>query len=156
MDVRPTTATSAPRVRALFRSALPSVAIPESAWRGMGGNGGEVRCAEASRGGAEGDGDGALLGAVAWMAREEGRVAYVMAIAVDVHARGNGIGRALMVAVERTGAKSVALHVHAGNEDAVAFYERLGFHVVEKCPNYYPRLRPSEALYMVKELSLSC
>ena len=46
----------------------------------------------------------------------------------------------------------LTLHVHAANEDAVAFYRARGFGVARRVERYYPRLAPTpDAYFMVLE-----
>ena len=65
------------------------------------------------------------------MAGYEGHRGWVNYLAVDSGFRKQGLGRALMDEAERRLAKigcpKVNLQVRTENEDAVAFYERLGF-----------------------------
>jgi ribosomal protein S18 acetylase RimI-like enzyme len=59
------------------------------------------------------------------------RVLLVHQIGVDPDRRRHGVGRALMTGVRehavRCGAQDVELQVRAGNADAIAFYEALGY-----------------------------
>ena len=48
---------------------------------------------------------------------------------------------------------SVFLHVQTNNEEAIKFYERFGFSVVTEVENYYPRLTPSNAYILEKQLN---
>ena len=41
------------------------------------------------------------------------------------------------------------------NEDAIAFYERFGFRVVERKENYYKRIEPADAFVLQKNLKPS-
>ena len=47
---------------------------------------------------------------------------------------------------------SVFLHVQINNEEAIAFYKRFGFEIVETVTNYYCRLEPPDAYVMEKKL----
>ena len=48
--------------------------------------------------------------------------------------------------------RDLTLHVHAANEDAVAFYRARGFGVARRVERYYPRLAPTpDAYFMVLE-----
>ena len=47
----------------------------------------------------------------------------------------------------------VFLHVQINNEEAIAFYKRFGFEIVETVKNYYCRLEPPDAYVMEKKLS---
>jgi ribosomal-protein-alanine N-acetyltransferase len=72
---------------------------------------------------------------------ERGRLAYVVTLDVAPGYRRMGLARALMSAAEqealRSGAERVGLHVFAGNDAAVAFYERLGFEKVGVDAGFY-------------------
>lgn len=61
------------------------------------------------------------------------RRAYVNILVVDEAAEGRGVGAALMRFSEawgrEHGCREVCLDVFAGNERAIAFYERIGFRV---------------------------
>ena len=48
---------------------------------------------------------------------------------------------------------SVFLHVQTNNEEAIKFYEKFGFNVVTEVENYYPRLTPSSAYILEKQLN---
>ena len=65
------------------------------------------------------------------MAGYEGHRGWVNYLAVDSGFRKQGLGRALMDEAERRlveiGCPKVNLQIRTENEDAVAFYERLGF-----------------------------
>jgi ribosomal protein S18 acetylase RimI-like enzyme len=73
--------------------------------------------------------DGALVGAV--MAGYDGHRGWINYLAVAPGARGTGLGRALVDAVEERlatiGCPKVNLQIRTGNEGVVAFYERLGY-----------------------------
>ena len=45
------------------------------------------------------------------------------------------------------------LHVQVNNQDAIRFYTRHGFQVMETCEGYYPRLDPSDAVRLEKQLT---
>ena len=72
---------------------------------------------------------GSVVGAV--MGAYDGRRGWVYHLAVEPACQGEGIGRALMQAVEggmaKMGVAKVNLQVRADNRAAVAFYERLGY-----------------------------
>ncbi|ORZ04418.1 acyl-CoA N-acyltransferase [Lobosporangium transversale] len=46
----------------------------------------------------------------------------------------------------------VYLHVQTNNEEAVEFYKKYGFEVVEKCENYYPQFDVKDAFKLEKVL----
>jgi [ribosomal protein S18]-alanine N-acetyltransferase len=70
-----------------------------------------------------------------------GDVADVMTVAVAPRARGRGLGRLLLVELERRaaarGAASVMLEVRADNAPARALYERVGYQVLSTRRRYY-------------------
>ena len=73
--------------------------------------------------------DGAVMASV--MAGYEGHRGWMNYLSVAPHFRGRGLGRLLVVEVERLllerGCPKVNLQVRASNPDAVAFYRRLGY-----------------------------
>ena len=75
------------------------------------------------------DDDEGLVGA-ALGERWEGDTGYVGELAVDVRARGRGLGRALLLGVfeafRRAGLKHAELSVHGRNRGALALYESVG------------------------------
>lgn len=38
------------------------------------------------------------------------------------------------------------------NSDALAFYERFGFHIIDRKENYYKRIEPADAFVLQKNL----
>jgi ribosomal-protein-alanine N-acetyltransferase len=95
--------------------------------------------------------DGRLVGYVAGLLHEQ--EGYIASIAVDPGQRRAGLGSRLMRTVMDKlgdeGVTSVALHVRAENESAIAMYRRLGFDVETVEPHYYPD--GMDALYMRRE-----
>jgi len=83
--------------------------------------------------------EGAVQG-FAWVVRRGGfdRSAYVRLIAVLDDARGAGVGRALMEALEAEllGDTDLILLVTETNAAARGFYERLGYRLVGVLPDY--------------------
>lgn len=79
---------------------------------------------------------------------------YVMTLAVVAPRRRSGVGSALLswlLGVARGAPQlehidRVELHVHAGNSDALAFYEKAGFERIGLVERYYPRLEPPHAV----------
>ena len=43
-------------------------------------------------------------------------------------------------------------HVQVSNADAIAFYERFGFRIIERKENYYKRIEPADAFVLQKNL----
>ncbi|MEM7682319.1 MAG: GNAT family acetyltransferase [Planctomycetota bacterium] len=72
---------------------------------------------------------GVVVGTV--MAGYDGHRGWVYCLAVDAQARRSGLGSRLIERAEqelqRRGCRKVNLQVVAGNDDAVAFYEALGY-----------------------------
>lgn len=72
---------------------------------------------------------------------EEGRVGYVVTLDVDPALRRSGIGRMLMDEVERQAREdncaALVLHVSAGNEAAIQFYEHVGFTRTQGVAKFY-------------------
>lgn len=66
-------------------------------------------------------------------ARRDG---YVLFLAVAEDHRGRGYGRQLVQAVADDH-RSVTCHARTTNDDAVEFYQHVGFEVVRRSPNYY-------------------
>ncbi len=71
----------------------------------------------------------------------DGDGGYIASIAVAPESRRQGIGRALLDGVKQKfiarGATSMALHVRAGNEPAIALYRQFGFVTAAQVPGYY-------------------
>ena len=72
-----------------------------------------------------------------WFARRKvdiGEVAYVYDIHIDEHARGRGLGRAAMLALEeevrQRGLERISLNVFGGNAVARGLYASLGYHEI--------------------------
>ena len=53
---------------------------------------------------------------------------------------------------KRNQISSIFLHVQTNNEEAICFYIKFGFVIVKEVENYYPRLTPSNALILEKQL----
>jgi len=82
---------------------------------------------------------GAFVGYV--IARLDRWGAEIVSLAVDPHARGRGIGAALLRAairrMQRRSARSIRLMVHVNNTNAAEFYRRQGFRSVGRIQDYY-------------------
>ncbi|GLD99923.1 hypothetical protein PINS_up008651 [Pythium insidiosum] len=90
------------------------------------------------------------------------RVVHIQTLAVAAGDRRSGIGRRL---VERVIAETrerlmdrritcVQLHVHVANDDAIAFYSRLGFREHQRLERYYRHLSPPTCLVLRYALSI--
>lgn len=64
------------------------------------------------------------------------RDGYILFLAVDEKYRGEGFGKRL-VASAADDYESVTCHARATNENALAFYESLGFEIERRVPGYY-------------------
>lgn len=88
------------------------------------------------------------------------RSLYIMTLGVLAPYRRYGLGsmmlRHILDRCEKDGnLESVYLHVQISNEDAIKFYEKFGFSVVEKKENYYKRIEPADAFVLKKMLKKS-
>jgi len=69
-----------------------------------------------------------------------------------------GIGSALLNFVlklckERPTIGAVYLHVQTSNEEAIQFYKKFGFEIVETIENYYKRIEPPHCYVLQKNLT---
>jgi len=48
--------------------------------------------------------------------------------------------------------KEAYLHVQTSNDDAIAFYQKYGFEVIETIKDYYRRIDPPDAVVLSKPL----
>ena len=87
----------------------------------------------------------------------EGKRLYVMTLGVLAAYRGYQVGTQLLehvldhAAKEMAEVKSIYLHVHTANEDAVTFYSKFGFKIVETIPDYYTRVQPPSCHVLERE-----
>ncbi|KAE9332777.1 hypothetical protein PF008_g14780 [Phytophthora fragariae] len=89
--------------------------------------------------------------------RDGQRAVQLRTLAVPARFRRQGIGRKLVLKVieqatkaeeDREEVQGVRLHVHAANDEALAFYRALGFVEKARVEDYYRRLEPSTAFVM--------
>ncbi|USZ67757.1 GNAT family N-acetyltransferase [Halorussus salilacus] len=90
--------------------------------------------------GEAGSDDGTLMGFAA--VRRDG---YILFLAVSPEFRGEGVGKRLVGKVAEN-SDSVTCHARASNENALGFYEHLGFEVERRIDNYYED--GGDALYL--------
>ncbi len=64
------------------------------------------------------------------------RDGYILFLAVAPEYRGEGLGSQLVAAVADDHS-TVTCHARVTNEEALAFYDRLGFEIVRRVDNYY-------------------
>ena len=73
--------------------------------------------------------------------RRNSRAARLYSLAVGAHARGTGLGGALLAAAESDacarGCDSMQLEVRSGNRAAIALYERRGYTRGARLPGFY-------------------
>ncbi|HEX6773951.1 MAG TPA: N-acetyltransferase [Acidobacteriaceae bacterium] len=90
---------------------------------------------------AEVDGQIAGFCVVDWKLQSGMKTGHFITVDVAPERRRAGIGRLLMQAGEsellRAGCLAVVLEVAANNQDALAFYERLGYRETGRIPGYY-------------------
>ncbi len=90
--------------------------------------------------------DGAIVAAV--MAGYDGHRGWVNYLAVDPARRRSGLGRTMMVEVERRlrslGCAKVNLQIRHENREAIAFYERIGF-TEDQVVSFGKRLEPDDS-----------
>jgi len=104
------------------------------------------------------DGGDVPVGAICCRFEENGTRIYIMTLSVLSAYRRLGIGAALIEELLRRlkeshkNVKEITLHVHTPNDGAVAFYEKLGFTVVETVSDYYKNLQPASAFFLRKQL----
>lgn len=85
---------------------------------------------------------------------------YIMTLGCLAPYRRYGIGAMLLQHVLKRCMKNkqirtIFLHVHVENEEAVAFYKKFGFDITGKVENYYKRLSPQDAYIVEKQLDHS-
>jgi len=72
----------------------------------------------------------------------KGNSAQIISIAVLPDWRKKGIGTKLFNSLldffKKEGAKEIFLHVRTKNQEAISFYQNLGFEILEEIKNYYP------------------
>nr|CAH8827157.1 unnamed protein product [Trichobilharzia regenti] len=83
---------------------------------------------------------------------------YIMTLGCLAPYRGHGVGTLMLKHVikfcqKHGGIKSIYLHVHVGNEGAVAFYKRFGFEITGEVDDYYRRIQPQTAYVLERCLS---
>jgi ribosomal protein S18 acetylase RimI-like enzyme len=82
-----------------------------------------------------------LMGYGLLLRRRGGRVGRIYSIAVATHARGSGLGRALLEHLEGLahahGLTEIRLEVRKDNTGAISLYQRAGYAVFGERPGYY-------------------
>ncbi|XP_015785634.1 N-alpha-acetyltransferase 50-like [Tetranychus urticae] len=84
---------------------------------------------------------------------------YIMTLGCLPSYRRLGIGALLLEHVlnyaQENGLDSLYLHVQINNENALAFYKKFGFEIIDTKENYYKRIEPSAAHVLQKEMKKS-
>jgi ribosomal protein S18 acetylase RimI-like enzyme len=86
---------------------------------------------------------------------EKTPVLYIATITTLAPFRGHSIASHLLAnvtctAIEKYGVKAVMAHVWEENEDGMEWYKKRGFRVVAHEPQYYRRLAPNTAAYVIR------
>ncbi|KAG6476009.1 probable N-acetyltransferase san [Zingiber officinale] len=82
---------------------------------------------------------------------------YIMTLGVLAPYRGLGIGTTLLKHVldlseKKNNISKIYLHVQTNNEDAIAFYKKFGFEIVDTIYNYYANISPPDCYVLSKEV----
>jgi ribosomal protein S18 acetylase RimI-like enzyme len=101
---------------------------------------------------------GSLCGRVEETNIDHEKRLYIMTLGCLAPYRRLGVGSAmlehLLKICEQDGTFShIYLHVQVNNTDAIKFYEKFGFTVVDRKENYYRRLEPADAFVLQKVLN---
>ncbi|KAH9418327.1 N-alpha-acetyltransferase 50-like [Dermatophagoides pteronyssinus] len=83
---------------------------------------------------------------------------YIMTLGCLASYRRLGIGTKMVehildyVSQKDSNFDSIFLHVQINNEDAIEFYQKFGFEIIETRKNYYKRIEPPDAHVLSKNL----
>lgn len=106
--------------------------------------------------------NGFIIGAICCRVQENS--VYIMTLGVLPSYRGRKVGSKLVQSVldyaaseeskklVKEGINEVMLHVQISNQDAINFYERLGFEKGEMVENYYKRIDPPHCYILRKKM----
>lgn len=85
--------------------------------------------------------NGAVVGALIWLSRRNGRAARIYSVVIAPEARGLGLAQQLVTAMEAEarsfGRETATLEVRADNTAARALYAKLGYELRAELPGYY-------------------
>lgn len=90
---------------------------------------------------------------------DQGPILYIITLGVLSPYRNLGLGSRLLARCLDTvqlclpEILKAKLHVQINNDDAIRFYEKHGFRIVERIDNYYVRVEPRHAVLLEKSLS---
>jgi Acetyltransferases len=108
--------------------------------------------------------NGFVIGAICCRIQKDGDASskiYIMTLGVLPSYRGRNVGTKLVQSVidhatseecQKIGISEIMLHVQISNNDAIKFYERLGFEKGELVENYYKRIDPPHCYILRKKL----
>jgi ribosomal protein S18 acetylase RimI-like enzyme len=86
-----------------------------------------------------------------------GKRLYIMTLGVLAPYRKRQIGSKLLEFAIESGEKreveEVYLHVQTSNEEALSFYKKFGFQIVETIKDYYKRIEPRDCYVLQKSLN---
>ena len=133
VQIRPAVATDITALLALETAAFPGDRLSRASFRRLvGSDTAALLVAEF---------DDALAGYALVLFREGSHVARLYSVAVATHARGRGLGDALLTAAERAAiARSrdrLRLEVRADNTPAIALYRKRGYAEIARVAAYY-------------------
>jgi len=82
---------------------------------------------------------------------------YIMTLGVLAPYRKLGLGTKLLDYVllycsKRSDIEDVYLHVQVNNDQAISFYKRFGFEIIDTIENYYKRIEPPDCYVLQKSL----
>ncbi|XP_074582911.1 uncharacterized protein LOC141839138 [Curcuma longa] len=82
---------------------------------------------------------------------------YIMTLGVLAPYRRLGIGTKMLKHVlnlseKQNNISDIYLHVQTNNEDAIAFYKKSGFEIVDTIQNYYENISPPDCYVLRKEV----
>jgi ribosomal protein S18 acetylase RimI-like enzyme len=147
--IRPATRADVDALLALEEATFDSDRISRAQWRRHIGS----DTASVFVGGAHGSVDAAAV--VFYRRNTHGARLY--SLAVGAHARGTGLGGALLARAEADararGCTSMRLEVRADNPSAIALYERRGYARTARLPAFYED--GSDALRYVKRMTMA-
>lgn len=89
----------------------------------------------------------------------DGPILYIITLGVLAPYRNLGLGSQLLTrCLDRVCSwlpevREAKLHVQVNNDDAIRFYEKHGFRIVERIENYYIKVEPRDAVLLQKRLS---
>jgi len=92
-------------------------------------------------------------------ASSSGQRLYIMTLGVLAPYRRLGLGAklleyALSICAKRPEVEEIYLHVQVNNEQAINFYKKFGFEIINTIQNYYKRIDPPDCFVLQKSLKV--